>query len=75
MQTPFDTTSISIGLRTPPPTTHDVALEEALLSFAGSTLRCRVYGITRSDNGPERHAFHKDLIRSNVRMFKAASGH
>lgn len=74
IQIPFGNRSISMSLRTPPPTRRNEALEADLLSLADSTLGCRVHQVTRGKNGPERRRFHDDLIKTDMRLFRKFGG-
>lgn len=74
IQIPFDNRLMSMGLRTPPPTRHDVELEEALLSFAESVPGCHAHQVTRNDNGPELRSFHDALIKMDARLLRKFGG-
>jgi hypothetical protein len=74
IQIPFGNRSISMGLRTLPPTRHDEELEAALLSFAESVAGCHAHQVTRNDNGPELRCFHDELIKMDARLLRKFGG-
>ena len=57
-------TIYSVGVYSPPPTTHDVALEQATLDFVTKVLKCGVSRVSRGTNGAERTAFYNAVYKA-----------
>jgi hypothetical protein len=51
-------TIYSVGLYSPPPTTHDTSLEDATVDFVKTVLKCDVSGFTHGNNDAGRAAFY-----------------
>lgn len=65
--------SQTVGLYSPPPTQHDAALEESLLTFTSQALGCRNDQIARNTNGPEAAAMHNWNVERIEGLFKEAA--
>jgi hypothetical protein len=57
-------TIYSVGLYSPPPTVHDAPLEQALLNFVATTLKCDVSQVSYGSNGRERAAFYDAIYKA-----------
>jgi hypothetical protein len=68
---PFDS-RYAVRLLSPPPTVHDLALEEALVGFASKTLGCEVRQLRRNENGPDVLEFHRSEVRRVESLFQQA---
>lgn len=57
-------TIYSVGLYSPPPTVRDATLEQALLKFVATTLKCDVSQVSHGSNGPERAALYEAIYKA-----------
>lgn len=64
-------TIYSVGIYSPPPTRHDLALEQAALDFVRTTLKCDVLNISHGTNGAERAGFFNKIYEAEQKRIEA----
>ena len=57
-------TIYSVGLYSPPPTVHDMRLEDATVAFVSKGLKCDVSGFTHGNNDAGRAVFFDKVYRA-----------
>jgi hypothetical protein len=65
-------TKKAVALYSQPPTRHDSALEESLLSFTSTGIGCNTSQVTRGDNPAGAREFHDSYVRRIQGLFREA---
>jgi hypothetical protein len=61
-----------VGLSTPPPTRHASEIEDALLNFVSSELRCEARQVARRENAAEAADLYDQEVAKVENMFREA---